>query len=192
MHDRRVARHRLRVRRLQPARSDAAGRARAAGASATPSIARRSSSTCAAAWRVRRSACCRRRPGRSSRTCSSSRTIRRRARALLDEAGYPDPDGDGPQPRLRLSLKVSTNEFIRLQAAVIQQDLRQVGIELDVRSYEFATLYADVLKGNFQLFTLQWVGVLAIPTSCAACSTRSRCRRPASTAATTAIPRSIA
>ena len=71
----------------------------------------------------------------------------------------PDPDGDGPEPRLRLSLKVSTNEFIRLQAAVIQQDLKQVGIDLDVRSYEFATLYADVLKGNFQLFTLQWVGV---------------------------------
>ena len=82
-----------------------------------------------------------------------------KARALLEEAGYKDPDGDGPEPRLRLSLKVSTNEFIRLQAAVIQQDLKQVGIELDVRSYEFATLYADVLKGNFQLFTLQWVGV---------------------------------
>ena len=84
---------------------------------------------------------------------------RRKARALLDEAGYPDPDGEGPAPRLRLTLKVSTNEFIRLQAAVIQQDLKQIGIDLDVRSHEFATLYADVLKGNFQLFTLQWVGV---------------------------------
>jgi len=82
-----------------------------------------------------------------------------KAIALLEEAGYRDPDGAGPQPRLRLSLKVSTNEFIRLQAAVIQQDLQRVGIDLDVRSYEFATLYADVLKGNFQLFTLQWVGV---------------------------------
>jgi len=82
-----------------------------------------------------------------------------KAQALLEEAGYRDPDGDGPEPRLRLSLKVSTNEFIRLQAAVIQQDLKRVGVELDVRSYEFATLYADVLKGNFQLFTLQWVGV---------------------------------
>ena len=82
-----------------------------------------------------------------------------KAIALLEDAGYRDPDGDGPEPRLRLSLKVSTNEFIRLQAAVIQQDLKRVGIDLDVRSYEFATLYADVLKGNFQLFTLQWVGV---------------------------------
>lgn len=82
-----------------------------------------------------------------------------RARALLDEAGYVDPDGDGPEPRLRLTLKVSTNEFYRLQAAVIQADLREAGIDLDVRSYEFATLYADVLAGNFQIFSLQWVGV---------------------------------
>lgn len=82
-----------------------------------------------------------------------------RARALLDEAGYPDPDGAGPAPRLRLSLKTSTAEAYRLQAAVIQQNLQEVGIALDVRSYEFSTLMADVLRGNVQLYTLQWVGV---------------------------------
>jgi len=88
-----------------------------------------------------------------------------RARALLDEAGYLDPDGDGPRPRLRLSLKTSsTLEFNRLQATVIQQNLRAVGIDLDVRSYEFATLFADVLKGNFQMYSLQWTaGSLADP-----------------------------
>ena len=63
-----------------------------------------------------------------------------------------------PLPRLRLTLKVSNIEFNRLQSAVIQQDLARVGIALDVRTYEFATLYADVLSGNFQLFTLQWAG----------------------------------
>ncbi len=82
-----------------------------------------------------------------------------RAKQLLDEAGYRDPDGDGPMPRLRLSLKTSTDEFYRLQAAVIQQNLRLVGIDVDVRSYEFATFYADVLSGNIQMYTLQWVGV---------------------------------
>jgi peptide/nickel transport system substrate-binding protein len=82
-----------------------------------------------------------------------------RSRALLDEAGFPDPDGDGPAMRLRLTLKVSTNEFYRLQATVIQQDLRKAGIDLDVRSYEFATLSKDVASGNFQLVTLQWVGI---------------------------------
>lgn len=82
-----------------------------------------------------------------------------KARALLDEAGYPDPDGAGPQPRLRLSLKTSTAEAYRLQAAVIQQQLAEVGIALELRSYEFATLFADVIRGNVQLYTLQWVGV---------------------------------
>src|SRR5688500_12290223 len=81
-----------------------------------------------------------------------------RARQLLDEAGYPDPDGEGPLPRLRLSLKLSTNEETRLQSTVIQQDLARIGIDLDIRSYEFATFFADVIKGNFQLFSLQWVG----------------------------------
>jgi peptide/nickel transport system substrate-binding protein len=81
-----------------------------------------------------------------------------RAKALLDEAGYRDPDGDGPRPRLRLTLKISNSEFNRLQSTVIQQNLRQAGVALDVRTYEFATLYADVISGNFQLFTLQWTG----------------------------------
>jgi peptide/nickel transport system substrate-binding protein len=82
-----------------------------------------------------------------------------KARALLDEAGYPDPDGDGPAPRLHLSLKTSTDERYRLQAAVIQQSLAEVGVGVDIRSAEFATLMSDVLRGNVQLYTLQWVGV---------------------------------
>jgi peptide/nickel transport system substrate-binding protein len=81
-----------------------------------------------------------------------------RARALLDEAGYPDPDGDGPRPRFRLKMKVSNIEFNRLQSTVIQQDLARAGVALDVRTYEFATLFADVVSGNFQLYTLQWTG----------------------------------
>jgi peptide/nickel transport system substrate-binding protein len=87
-----------------------------------------------------------------------------KAKALLDEAGYPDPDGDGPATRLTLTLKVSNIEFNRLQSSVIQQDLRAIGVALDIRTYEFATLYADVLSGNFQLYFLQWTaGSLADP-----------------------------
>ncbi len=86
------------------------------------------------------------------------------ARRLLDEAGYRDPDGAGPRPRLALSLKTSNIEFNRLQSAVIQQNLREVGIDLDLRTYEFATLYADILRGNFQMYTLQWAaGAAADP-----------------------------
>ena len=78
---------------------------------------------------------------------------------MLDEAGYPDPDGDGPLPRFRLSLKTSTSEVYRVQAAAIQADLARVGIAVDVKSSELQTLFADVLHGNFQMYTLQWVGV---------------------------------
>ena len=82
-----------------------------------------------------------------------------RAMRLLDEAGYRDPDGpEGPLPRLTLSLKISTSEDIRLQSTVIQEDLRRVGIHLDLQSYEFATVFADILKGNFQMMSLIWVG----------------------------------
>lgn len=87
-----------------------------------------------------------------------------RARALLDAAGYRDPDGDGPLPRFTLTLKVSNVEYNRAQSAVIQEQLRAVGIAIDVRAYEFATLFADVIGGNFQLYTLQWTaGSLADP-----------------------------
>jgi peptide/nickel transport system substrate-binding protein len=82
-----------------------------------------------------------------------------RAARLLDEAGFRDPDGSGPTPRLRLTLKTSTAEAYRLQAAVIQQNLARVGVAVDVRTSEFATLLADVVRGNVQLYTLQYVGV---------------------------------
>ena len=81
------------------------------------------------------------------------------AARLLDAAGYRDPDGDGPQPRFRISLKTSTSEVYRLQAAAIQHDLARVGIAVQIRSSEFQTLSADVLRGNFQLYSLQFVGV---------------------------------
>ena len=55
--------------------------------------------------------------------------------------------------------KTSTAEMYRVQAAAIQQDLARVGIRLEIRSQEFATLLTDVVKGNFQMYTAQFVGV---------------------------------
>lgn len=81
------------------------------------------------------------------------------ARRLLDAAGYPDPDGDGPRMRFSLTIRTSTSEVYRVQAAVIQHDLAQVGIRLEVRSTELPTLLGDAAKGTFQIYTLQFVGV---------------------------------
>jgi len=78
-----------------------------------------------------------------------------KARQLLDEAGY-HAGTDGV--RFHLVMKTSTDESARLLCAVLQQQLREVGIALDIRSYEFATFYADIVKGAFQLYSLRWVG----------------------------------
>jgi peptide/nickel transport system substrate-binding protein len=83
----------------------------------------------------------------------------RRARRLLDRAGYPDPDGPGPRPRMRFTYKTSTDPGRRRLAQAIQAQLARVGIALDVRTFEWGTLYADVRSGNFQLTALAWVGV---------------------------------
>ncbi len=77
------------------------------------------------------------------------------ANALLDSAGYAR-GADGV--RFHLTIKTSTDESARLIAIVMQQQLAQVGIALEVRSFEFATFYSDVTKGAFQMAPLRWVG----------------------------------
>ena len=78
-----------------------------------------------------------------------------RARSLLDAAGlHPGPNGI----RLRLTMKTSTDETTRLLAAILQQQLRSIGIALDLRSYEFGTFYGDISRGAFQMYALRWVG----------------------------------
>ena len=82
-----------------------------------------------------------------------------RAEQLLDAAGFPRRAGPvGRGMRLKLTLKTSTEELPRLLGAVFQEQWRRVGVELELRPLEFATLYADIARGNFQLYTLRWVG----------------------------------
>jgi ABC-type transport system substrate-binding protein len=78
-----------------------------------------------------------------------------RARKLLDAAGYPAVNG----VRFHLTMKTSTEESSRLVVAVLQQQLRDVGIALDIRTFEFATFLADIQKGAFQMYCcLRWIG----------------------------------
>jgi ABC-type transport system substrate-binding protein len=71
---------------------------------------------------------------------------------LLDEAGFADPDGDGPQTRLRLSIITSTTQLSRNIAAILQDQLRQVGIGLELLSLETATMNDRLAKAQFDLF----------------------------------------
>jgi peptide/nickel transport system substrate-binding protein len=78
-----------------------------------------------------------------------------KARALLDEAGY-RPGKDGV--RLHIVMKTSTDGSTRLLSAALQQQLRGVGIALDIKSFETATFLSDVTKGEFQIYSLRWIG----------------------------------
>lgn len=83
-----------------------------------------------------------------------------KAKELLDRAGFPDPDGDGPLPRFKLSFKTTTLDLRRRTAEAFKDQLQKVGIDLEVRSYEWGTFYSDIKKGNFHLYSLSWVGVM--------------------------------
>ncbi len=77
-----------------------------------------------------------------------------KARQLLDAAGFPSING----VRFHFTMKTSTEESSLAMAAVFQQQLRDVGIALDIRSFEFATFFSDVTHGEFQVYSLRWVG----------------------------------
>jgi peptide/nickel transport system substrate-binding protein len=77
-----------------------------------------------------------------------------KANRLLDAAGYPEMNG----VRFHITMKTSTDANTRLMVAVMQQQLREVGIVLDIRSFEFATYFSDITHGAFQMYGLRWIG----------------------------------
>jgi ABC-type transport system substrate-binding protein len=77
-----------------------------------------------------------------------------KAKQLLDEAGYLAVNG----VRFHITMKTSTDANTRLMVAVMQQQLREVGIVLDIRSFEFATFFSDVQHGAFEMYGLRWIG----------------------------------
>jgi peptide/nickel transport system substrate-binding protein len=73
------------------------------------------------------------------------------AKKLLLEAGVKIP--------LKLVYKTSTDaQRVRI-ATILQAQMAQAGIDLEIRSLDWGTFFADVKQGNFQLFGLTWVGI---------------------------------
>jgi peptide/nickel transport system substrate-binding protein len=73
------------------------------------------------------------------------------SKKLLQEAGVQLP--------LKLVYKTSTDAFRVRLATIMQAQMRQAGIELQIKSLDWGTFFADVKAGNFQLFGLTWVGI---------------------------------
>lgn len=75
------------------------------------------------------------------------------ARRLLEEAGYND------QHPLVLSYKTSSDPFRLRLATIMQQQLAAAGIKARIESYDWGTFFGDIKNGNFQLYSLTWVGL---------------------------------
>jgi peptide/nickel transport system substrate-binding protein len=87
-----------------------------------------------------------------------------KAKQLLDEAGWVDSNGDGTRDKdgVELVLKYgTTNREVRQDTqAVAQQDLAQIGIKLDLQSFDsdifFATYGENGPSANFSLDIIEY------------------------------------
>lgn len=85
-----------------------------------------------------------------------------RAEQLLDAAGYPRSAAQNGM-RLKVNMKTSTEESTRLLGTALQEQWRAVGVDLELKPMEIATLFADLTRGSFQMSTLKWIGVNSDP-----------------------------
>jgi peptide/nickel transport system substrate-binding protein len=84
-----------------------------------------------------------------------------KAKQLLDEAGLKDPDGDGPQMRFPQPIKLSISAGNGAQsqyAQIIQNQLKDIGIPIEIAPVEFSALQEQWQAGQFQITISRWVG----------------------------------
>ena len=76
-----------------------------------------------------------------------------RAQALLRQAGY------SREHPAKIVYKTSSDPFRIRLATILQRQLQRVGIDVDLRSYDWGTFYGDIKAGRFQMYSLAWVGI---------------------------------
>ena len=74
-----------------------------------------------------------------------------KAKQLLAQAGYPNG--------FSFTFKTTTDAEANTRAQAIQQMLKQVGITMNIQSMETSTFFADIGKGNFQMYSLSRNGI---------------------------------
>jgi peptide/nickel transport system substrate-binding protein len=85
-----------------------------------------------------------------------------KAKQLFDAAGYKQNGSHGNAsggPRLKLTFRTSTDAESNQQAEMIQQMLKDVGIDMQIQSSEFGTFMEDIKNGRFQMFSLRRSGI---------------------------------
>lgn len=80
-----------------------------------------------------------------------------KAKALLDAAGL-TPGADGI--RFSLNYRTSTDPSRLRLATAIADMWRRIGVDVHVESLEWGGFYARIKRGDFQVFSLAWVGIV--------------------------------
>ena len=83
------------------------------------------------------------------------------AKALLDEQGWGDSDGDGIRDKDGVPfsfemLIVNTSTTAEQTATIFQEELRRAGIDMHIRSLEWATMTQSVDERKFDAVMMGW------------------------------------
>jgi len=78
------------------------------------------------------------------------------AERLLDEAGFPR-GADGV--RFSINYRTSTNPTRLRLVTAIADGWKRLGVDVSIESLEWGGFYARIKRGDFQLFSLDWVGI---------------------------------
>lgn len=73
-----------------------------------------------------------------------------KAKQLLKEAGAQD---------LAIEVKTSTNKESNAIVRIIKDHWEKAGVKVTVKPAEFATYFADIKSGNFEVGSMRWAGV---------------------------------
>lgn len=78
------------------------------------------------------------------------------AERLLDEAGFPRGE-DGI--RFSINYRTSTNPTRLRLVTAIADSWQKLGVNVSIESLEWGGFYARIKRGDFQIFSLDWVGI---------------------------------
>ncbi len=78
------------------------------------------------------------------------------AEKLLDEAGFPR---NAQGIRFKLNYRTSTNPTRLRLVTAIADAWQKIGVRVSIESLEWGGFYARIKQGDFQVFSLSWVGI---------------------------------
>ncbi|MDQ6954602.1 MAG: ABC transporter substrate-binding protein [Mariprofundaceae bacterium] len=81
----------------------------------------------------------------------------KKAEILLDKAGLPR---DEHGIRFKLNYRTSTDPTRLRLATAIADMWQKIGVDVSIESLEWGGFYARIKRGDFQVFSLSWVGIV--------------------------------